>query len=79
MNEARELSAKTINEAVGNVSGVATAGGGIMTFLNDNAQGIGAICTMITLLVFLASHLISARYKDIEHRERLKKIQAGQE
>jgi len=80
MNEARELSMKTVNEAVGNLSGGATAGGGIiLTFLNDNAQGIGAICTILTLLVFLASKIISGHYERVEHRARLKRIEAGEE
>jgi len=74
-----EVNGKTVNDAIGNVSGMASAGGGIMTFLNENAAAIGLIFTALTFLVFLVSRAISASIELTEHRARMKKIQAGEE
>ncbi len=74
-----EVNGKTVNDAIGNVSGMASAGGGIMTFLNENAAAIGLIFTALTFLVFLVSKAISVSIELAEHRERIKKIKQPEE
>lgn len=69
-----EVNTKSVNDAIGTVSGVASAGGGIMTYLNENAAAIGLIFTGLTFLVFLISKAISVSIELTEHRERIKKI-----
>ena len=68
------MDGKTVNDAIGNVSGIASASGGIMTFLNENAAAIGLIFTALTFLVFLISKAISVAIELAEHRARMKNM-----
>jgi hypothetical protein len=82
---------KSVNDTIGNGSGIASAGGGIVTavdsvkggtlmgFLNENAAAIGLIFTALTFLVFLVSRAISVSIELAQHRARMKKIEAGEE
>lgn len=55
---------------ISNVSGTAAAGGGVITFLNENAGAIGVLFTGLTFLVFFAGKVFEGVLAYKEHKKR---------
>lgn len=61
---------KNVIGQISNVSGTASASGGVVTFLNENAGAIGVLFTALTFLVFLIGKVFEAVLAYKEHKKR---------
>lgn len=61
---------KSLINPISNISGTASAGGGMITFLDEHAGALGVMFTALTFLVFVASKALESFLLYKEHKRK---------